>query len=198
MAPRWFKLFFRWLPLAPRWFKLFSGGCRWPRGGSSCLFRWFRWPRDSSSCFPVVAVGPAVVQAVFQCLPLAPRWFKLLSGGCRWPRGGSTYFSGGCRWPRGGSSCFPVAPRWFKRLFRWLPLAPRWFKLFSGACRWPRGGSSCFPVVAVGPAVVQAVFRCLLGAKLAQVGPEMLSLRLLGGPRGTESIFDRPGGPNWA
>ena len=68
----------RWLPLAPRGFKLFSGGCRWPRGGSSC--------------FPVAAAGPAVVQAVVRWLPLAPRQFKLLSGACRWPHGGASSY----------------------------------------------------------------------------------------------------------
>ena len=40
------------------------------------------------------------------------------------------------RWPRGGASCCPVRA-----------LAPRWCKLLSGTC--------------AGPAVVQAVIRCL-------------------------------------
>ena len=59
------------LPVGPRWFQLFSGGCRWPRG--------------DSSCFPVVTVGPAVIQAVLLRFPL-------LFAGCRWPRGGSSGF----------------------------------------------------------------------------------------------------------
>ena len=58
------------------------------------LLRVLWWPSGGSSCFPVVSGGATVVQVVFRWLPLAQRWSKL--------------FSGGCRWSNGGSSCFPV------------------------------------------------------------------------------------------
>jgi len=30
---------------------------------------------------------PELISRIFLCLPVAPRWFKQFSGGCRWPNG---------------------------------------------------------------------------------------------------------------
>ena len=82
----------------------------------------------------VFSGGPAVVQAVFRWFPVAQRWFKL--------------FSGGCRWPNGSPSCFPVVaggPTVVQAVFRWLPVAQWWSKVcpvaLLGCMLTPRGAS---------------------------------------------------------